>query len=304
MTGRDIILVMLVMFVWGTNFVVIHEALLALPPLLFATIRFVIAFFPAVLFVPRPSTSWLNLSSYGVLVGVGQFGILFIAMDGMISPGLASLIIQAQVFFTIGLSVWLTGERVRGVQIAALLLATAGIVLIGVRADGGTTAAGVGLVLVAAASWALANMISRKTSGTNVLGFVVWSSIAPVPVLLALSFMFEGWSAMAAGFRSATLSTWAAVIWQSLGNTLFGYGIWAALLNRYPSATVAPFALLVPVFGLSASALLLAEPLPAWKVIASMLVMAGLLLGLTGPQLSNWAGKRFGRKAGEQSCQP
>jgi O-acetylserine/cysteine efflux transporter len=75
------------------------------------------------------------------------------------------------------------------------------------------------------------------------------------------------------------------VAWQSWGNTLFGYAAWGWLLARHPAATITPMALLVPVFGMSASALLLAEPLPAWKLIAAALVMAGLAVNLLWPRL-------------------
>jgi O-acetylserine/cysteine efflux transporter len=87
-----------------------------------------------------------------------------------------------------------------------------------------------------------------------------------------------------AGLERAGWGTWAAVLWQSAGNTLFGYGAWAWLLARYPAATVSPMALLVPVFGMGASALLLGEALPGWKLLAAGLVMGGLALNLLWPR--------------------
>jgi O-acetylserine/cysteine efflux transporter len=65
-----------------------------------------------------------------------------------------------------------------------------------------------------------------------------------------------------------------------MGNTMFGYGCWGFLLARYPAATIAPLALLVPVFGFGASALWLGEPLESWKIIAALLVMSGLAVNL------------------------
>src|SRR5438128_2520747 len=121
---RHFLLALAVVAVWGTNFVVIKFALGHFPPLLFASLRFGVAFIPAALFLPRPAVSWRNLSLYGLLIGVGQFGILYLAMRGRISPGLASLVIQTQVFFTIGIAMWLTHERVHGFQWLSLLLAT------------------------------------------------------------------------------------------------------------------------------------------------------------------------------------
>ena len=277
-------LALAVMAVWGTNFVIIHEAIAVLPPLLFAALRFTIAFLPAAFFVKRPAVPLWNLAAFGLLIGVGQFGVLFIAMDGQITPGLASLVVQMQVFFTIGLSVWLTGERVKPMQIAALLLAAGGVLIIALHIEGATTIIGLLLTLFAGASWAAGNMVSRRNGKIDMLGYIVWSSLFPIPVLFALAFLFEGPGAIMAGLQSAHAGTWAAVIWQAVGNTLFGYGIWSWLLARHPAATVAPFALLVPIFGLGASALLLGEALPLWKIIASAMVIGGLAVGFIDSQ--------------------
>jgi len=274
-----------VVSVWGSNFAIIKLALGHLPPLLFATLRFTFALFPAVLFLPRPTVRWPNLALYGTLIGVGQFGLLYIAMDGRISAGIASLVIQVQVFFTIGLWIWLGGERVRAFQWLALLLATTGIAVIVHNTDGTTTVPGLALVLVAALSWAGGNIAALQGKPTNMLAYVVWSSAFAIPPLLALSLLVEGGNAALAAVRQADLATWAAVAWQGWGNTLFGYAAWGWLLARHPAATVMPMALLVPVFGMGASALWLAEPLPAWKLVAAALVMSGLAVNVLWPRL-------------------
>ena len=244
---RHFLLALAVVAVWGTNFVIIKVALAHLPPLLFAALRFALAVLPAILFLPRPAASWRNLAAYGVLIGVGQFGLLYLAMRSSISPGLASLVIQTQVFFTIGLSMLLTQERLRPLQWVALGLAVAGIAVIALNTDGSTTLGGLAVTLVAAASWAAANTVSRRAGRVDALAYVVWSSVFAVPPLLALSWLVEGGDAIVAGLRSADAGTWAAVLWQSVGNTLFGFAAWGWLLARHPAATVAPMALLVPV---------------------------------------------------------
>lgn len=284
-------LALAVMAVWGSNFVVIKTALQHLPPLLLAALRFTFAFFPIAFFLKRPAVSLRNLASYGILIGVGQFGLLFIAMRHDITPGLASLVVQVQVFFTIGFSMRMTGEHVHRFQFVALLLAVAGIGVIATHAEGSATALGLMLVIGAAMSWSGANIVSRAAGQVNMLSYVVWASIFAVPPLFLLSFVFEGWPAMAAGVRNADMMTWAAVLWQSVGNTMFGYAAWGWLLSRHPAATITPMALLVPVFGMGASALLLNEPLPAWKLVAATLVMSGLAVGLLWPRYA--AMRRF-----------
>jgi len=304
LSWRDALLALAIVFVWGTNFVVIRVGLNALPPLFFATLRFVFVFAPAALFLRKPKVAWSNLALYGVCIGLFQFGLLFIAMKGHISPGLASLVIQMQVFFTIALAMIRTGERLKPHQMAAFALAIAGMGVIAAHNGQGTSILGVALVLLAAMGWALGNQASREagqgatgnperslatawrrgpagaTKQINMLAYVVWAALFSVPPLLILSLLMEGPTAILDGIHRATPITWAAVLWQSAGNTMFGYACWGWLLSRYPAATVAPVSLLVPVFGFGASAAILHEPLPAWKIGATLLIMAGLAVNL------------------------
>jgi O-acetylserine/cysteine efflux transporter len=289
---RHLLLAIAVVAVWGSNFVVIKLALGDLPPLLFAALRFTLAALPAVFFLPRPAVPWRNLAAYGLLIGVGQFGVLYFAMNGHISPGLASLVIQLQVFFTIGLTMYFAGERLQPIQWLALLLASSGIAIIIGHTDGSTTLLGLALTLLAAMSWAGGNLVARQAGRFNLLAYVVWSSLFAVPVLAALSLLTEGWPAISSGLRAADMQTWLAVAWQAWGNTLFGYAAWAWLLSRHPAATITPMALLVPLFGMGSAALWLNEGLPAWKLGAAALVISGLALNLLWPQLRGWIRSR------------
>ncbi|MCZ4340990.1 EamA family transporter [Sphingomonadaceae bacterium G21617-S1] len=279
---RHLLLALAVVAVWGTNFVVIRVALDELPPLLFATLRFCFALLPAALFIRRPAVSWRALAVYGVLIGFGQFGLLYIAMNGYISPGLASLVVQSQVFFTIGLAMAFSGERVRPFQLLALVIATVGIAIIVEHGGSSATPFGLILVLLAAASWGAGNHVA-KASATNMLAFVVWASLFSIPPLLIGSLLMEGWPRIAVALADAGPKAWSAVLWQSVGNTMFGYAAWGWLLARHPAATIAPIAMLVPVFGMGASALLLGEPLPGWKLAAAALVIGGLAINVLWP---------------------
>jgi len=281
---RHLFLALLVAAIWGSNFVVVKVALDLLPPVLLAALRFLFALLPAAFLVARPPVPRLELAAYGLLIGAGQFGLMYIAINGHISPGLASLVIQMQVFFTIGLSMWLAGERVRSFQVVAMLVGVAGISVIAWHTDAHTNVLGLSLVLLAALACAGGNLVALRAGRVNMLAYMVWSSLYAVPPLLALSVLLEGPHAMLQGLRAANAQTWSAVLWQSAGNTLFGYAAWAWLLARHPAATVVPTALLVPVFGMSASALWLGEPLPAWKLAAAALVIAGLAINLFWPR--------------------
>lgn len=281
-----LLLALAVVAVWGTNFVVIKTTLNELPPILFACLRFIFVFFPAALFIKRPTVPWKQLAAYSLLISVGQFALLYIAVDGYISPGLASLVVQMQVFFTIGLSMWLSGERVRPFQWIALLIAVGGVVVIAVFTDGSATALGLGLVLLAGLSWAGGNTVAREAGQVDMLSYVVWASAFAIPPLVVLSFLYDGWPAIRESLTAADIGTWAGVLWQSVGNTLFGYTAWGWLLARHPAATIAPASLLVPAFGIGASVLFLDEGLPSWKIVACGLIIAGLAFNILWPKFA------------------
>jgi O-acetylserine/cysteine efflux transporter len=280
LSPRALLLALAVVAVWGSNFAVIGTALHSLPPLLFATLRFAAVVFPLIFFVRRPDVSWRILIAYGLAIGVGQFGLLFIAIKGHIAPGLASLIVQTQVVFTIAMAMMGSGERLKPLQWPALGLALAGLGVVAGHTGGEVSLTGIVLVLGAAMGWSLGNMAQRAAGKVEMLGFITWSSLFAVPPLFGLSLWIEGWPAITGGMAAMTPGLWLAVAWQAVGNTLFGYGAWGWLLARYPASSVAPTSLLVPVFGMGSAALLLGEPLPGWKLLAAALIISGLALNL------------------------
>ena len=287
-----LLLALSIVAVWGTNFVVIKVSLESFPPFLFAALRFFFALLPLIFFIPRPKVSWINLCVYGLAIGVGQFGVLFFAIDGHISPGLASLVVQTQVFFTIGLAMFFAKEKIQLYQAVAVVIAMTGLGVIAVHTDASTTVLGIALVVFAGLSWAIANTSSRRAGSVNMLSYVVWASLFAVPPLFIISLIFEGGLAsMSTTLTNAPIGAWLGVFWQSWGNTLFGYAAWAWLLSKHPAAVVAPAPLLVPIFGMGAAAFFLSEPLPFWKILAAGLVITGLVINLFWPSLEKWVRK-------------
>lgn len=289
MSFAHLLLALAVIVVWGTNFVIIKLGLGELPPLLFATLRFFFSCVPWLLFVRRPAVPWWLLVANGFFLGFGLFGMLFIAMRNDIAPGVASLMVQTQAFFTIGLSMILLGERLRAFQAAGLALCVAGLVVLFLHVDASTTTLGLVLTLGSGLSWAIANMVAKKASqadaSLNMLGFMVWSSLFAVPPLLLASLIFEGPQRIVEGLAHASAFGWAASVWQGVANTLFGYGAWNWLLARYPAATISPLSLLVPVVGMASAAIWFHEPLPLWKLEAGALVLLGLMTITLWPRL-------------------
>lgn len=284
--ASHLLLALAIVAVWGTNFVVIKISLDSFPPFFFAALRYIFALLPVVFFMPKPKVSWGNLCVYGLATGVGQFGVMYFAIDGRISPGLASLVIQTQVFFTIGFAMFFAKEGLRLYQAVAVAVAMTGLVIIALHTDAATTFLGLALVVFAGFSWGVANTVSRRAGAINMLSYVVWASAFSIPPLLLISLIFEGgashlWEISLA----APAGAWMGVLWQSWANTLFGYAAWGWLLSKHPAAVVAPAPLLVPIFGMGASAFFLGEALPPWKVEAASLVIAGLVINLFWPTL-------------------
>ena len=236
------LLAFIVTFIWGTNFVFIKLGLNELPPYLFAAIRFTLVALPLVFFMPKPKISWGLIVAYGLFVGVGQFGLMFYAMQADISAGLASLVLQMQVFFTIILALFYFKESVSGVQWIALAISFLGIGLIASRVGGGGTSIfGIALALLAALSWALGNITVKKAGKVDIIAFLAYSSLFAAPVLVLLSFCFEGWDVIKVSLKSASMTSVYVVLWQTIGNTLIGYGLWNYLLHRYDASVVTPW---------------------------------------------------------------
>jgi O-acetylserine/cysteine efflux transporter len=289
-----LLLALAIVAVWGTNFVVIKNCLASFPPFYFAALRYIFVLLPLVIFMPRPKVALGNLCIYGLATGVGQFGVMYYAVNSQISPGLASLVVQTQVFFTIGFAMLFAKEGLKRYQAVAVGIALLGLVIIALHTDSTTTFLGLALVVFAGLSWGIANTVSRQAGSINMLSYVVWASAFSIPPLLLIALIFEGgvvhlWDVTLA----APLGAWVGVLWQSWANTVFGYAAWGWLLSKHPAALVAPAPLLVPIFGMGASAFFLGEALPPWKVEAASLVIAGLIINLFWPSLQAQVRKFF-----------
>ncbi|MDR7023010.1 MAG: EamA family transporter [Pseudomonadales bacterium] len=293
MQPKDLLLALVVIIVWGMNFVVIKIGLQEMPPMLLGALRFLLAAFPAVLFIKRPQIPLRWLLAYGVTISLGQFAFLFSAMSVGMPAGLASLVLQSQALFTLLFAVLLLGERFRLANLFGLLVAAGGLLLIGSQGNGLMTLAGFLLTLCAAAMWALGNIVTRKLGKVNLVGLVVWGSLVPPLPFFALSWLMEGPEVIESALRGFTLDTLLVLVYLAFGATILGYGLWSRLLSRYPASQVAPFSLLVPVVGLTSSALLLDERPSSLQLVGALLVMLGLLLNFCGGWLQERLRERW-----------
>ncbi|EPS2708732.1 O-acetylserine/cysteine exporter [Cronobacter turicensis] len=298
MTRKDGLLALLVVLAWGLNFVVIKVGLHAMPPLLLAGLRFLLVAFPALLFIARPKVPFRLLLGYGLTISFGQFAFLFSAIKFGMPAGLASLVLQAQAFFTIVLGVFAFRERLQAKQLTGIALAIGGmLVLIEGSLNGQHVAlTGFMLTLAAALSWACGNIFNKKImqlpTPPAVMSLVVWSALIPVLPFFAASLMFDGADVVVQSLVDIDSVTVLSLIYLAFIATILGYGIWGTLLGRYETWRVAPLSLLVPVVGLASAALLLDERLSVLQIIGALLVMAGLYINVFG-----WRVRRTVRSA-------
>jgi O-acetylserine/cysteine efflux transporter len=290
---RDLALVLAVVALWGFSFVAIKVGLREVPPFALAGLRFFLAAVPLVFFIKRPRMPWRFVAGYGFAIGVCQFGLLFLGMKLGMPAGLSSLVIQVQVFFTIGLAIALLHDPLHKEDLVGAAVATAGVVVLGVyKLQAGLTATLIGflLVIAAAMAWAVGNVVAKRAAryDADMFALVVWSSLVPPLPLAVLSYAFEGGTAAWSAVMSAGVLTWASVLLLAWGATLFGFAKWAGLLHRYPTALVSPFALLIPVSGLASGVIFLNEGLAPLQIAGVVLVLLGLAENVFGAQLRAW----------------
>ncbi len=279
MTSRDRLLGLTVVVLWGLNFLAIRAGLDHFPPFFFAALRFFVIAIPVILFVPRPQVPLKWLLVYGLGFGVGQFAFLFWAMHVGMPTGLASLVLQSSAPFTVVLGAAALRERLRPTQVGGLLVAIAGMTLIGWDRAQHAALLPVALTLLAGLSWALGNIGNRKAASDQPMRLMLWMCVIPPLPMLALSLGVEGpsagWDSLTSSLHGAGPLALAGLAYIVILGTVAGSGLWTALLSRYPAGMVAPFSLLVPIVGIGASWLVLHEEPSVLSLIGGAVVIAG-----------------------------
>ncbi|MBZ6394761.1 MULTISPECIES: EamA family transporter [Pantoea] len=290
MSVKDMLLALCVVVVWGVNFVVIKLGLQGMPPFLLAGLRFSLVAFPAIFFVRRPPIPLRWLVVYGMTISFGQFAFLFLAIKLGMPAGLASLVLQAQAFFTLLLGALLLSEKLRWNHIVGIIIATLGMFMLATAGMEGQTTAGITLTtmmltLAAALSWGLGNITNKiimRNRKVPIMSLVVWSALVPVVPFFACSLLFDGQAAILNSLLHIGLQTILALIYLAFIATIIGYAIWGNLLSRYETWRVAPLSLLVPVVGIITAALVLDEHLSGQQMLGAIIIILGLLVNVFG----------------------
>jgi O-acetylserine/cysteine efflux transporter len=269
-------LAVLVMLIWGANFVVIDEGLADVPPLLFLAMRFTFVALPLVFFVPLPRAGWRNVVAIGSFMSLGQFSLLYLALHLGMPAGLASLVLQAQVIFTIVIAAIVLKEPPTGRQVAGATIGTVGLALVVIAHGVSAPVVPLIVMLGAATSWAIGNVIARRAGIASGFSLVVWSAlVVPLPAL-GLSLLVDGSDEVGRALTHLSVTAIASTAYTAIGASLLGYGIFNSLLARYPASAVVPFVLLVPIVGIATAWIVQDEVPSALELIGGAVMLAGV----------------------------
>jgi O-acetylserine/cysteine efflux transporter len=289
---RDSLLAALVATIWGLNFVVIDWGMHDVPPLLFAAIRFTAVVLPAVFLVPRPAAPWRVVAAVGAFMSLGQFGFLYVAMAAGMPPGLAALVLQAQVIFTVLIAAGVLRELPTPGQVVGVLLGAGGLAVVAWGRGGHVPAAALVLCLLGALSWGVGNVVARAARVPGGLGLTVWSAtVVPVP-LLALSLLLDGPDAVTGALAALSWQAGLSTLYTAGLASLVGYGIFNTLLSRNASSAVVPWVLLAPVVAMATAWLLLDQRPNAAETVGGLVLIVGVLVTLRTPRPSRTAAAR------------
>ena len=282
MSPRDSLRATLVTIIWGANFVVIDEGLKGFPPFLLLCARFLLVAFPLIFFIPRPGP-WRQILLIGAFMSLGQFSLLYLALHLGMPTGLASLLVQAQVMFTIGISRVALGEHPTRQQLLGVGIGLLGLAVLVLGRGAHTPLGPLAITVAACLSWAIGNVFARRSKISSGLGLTIWSGIVvPIPAL-ALAFMINGSAEIGHAVSHIGWLTIFSVLYTVLGASLFGYGTWNSLLSRYPVSSVVPFTLVVPVAGITTAWLVLGQAPTLAETLGGLVLLAGVATATLRP---------------------
>lgn len=285
MPFSHILLAILVALIWGVNFLFVKIGLKEIPPLLLCAIRFILASIPAIFFIKRPQAPFKKIAAYGLVMFALQFSLIFVGLSVGMTPGMGSLLIQTQIFFSMFFAAMVLGEIPSFWQVLGAIVSFSGIGLVAFHFDKHISLVGFLFILAGAATWGAGNLINKQIKNVNMISLVVWGSFIASFPMLAISLFVEGPQSIFSAYHHLTWHGISSVMYIVYISTWVGYGVWSLLLSRYPVSSVVPFTLLVPIVGLITSVIFLGEPLQPWKIVAGLLVLSGLCINLLGARL-------------------
>jgi O-acetylserine/cysteine efflux transporter len=278
------LLALLVVIIWGANFVVIDAGQEDVPPLLFLALRFLVVCLPAIFFLKPPPIGWRSILAIGATLSLAQFALLYAALMLGMPPGLASLLLQTQVIFSILVAAVALGERPTRRQLMGALIGMIGLAIVIVGHSQVAPWLPLVVTLLSALAWTVGNVLTRRSKARSGLSLVVWSgAVVPLPAF-GLSLVVDSPPVVWEALTSLSWVAIASTVYTAVFASLIGYGIWNSLLARYPTSAVVPFTLLVPVVGILTAWLVQSEVPTVAEFVGGVVMLGGLAAAVVQPR--------------------
>ena len=269
----DLLAAIAVNLVWGLNFAVTKLGLAELPPMLLIALRYALTALMLAPWLRWPKGQFREIAAISVTLGFLHFSFMMTGLSG-IEASVAAIAVQVQVPFSALLAFLFFRDRIGWKRAGGVGLAIAGIVLIAGAPSAAPDPFYLSLVILAALMWAISAIQVKRLGRVDTMMLNAWIAVLATPQLLLGSFIVEGdrWGQV----QDAGFWGWASILYMAAVVTVFGYGLWYRLLQRYPVTTVMPLSLLAPTFGVAAGILILGEPATVEKLLGGTLTLAGV----------------------------
>ena len=278
MSTKHVVMAFIIVILWGLNFVTLKIAVLSLPPIFLAGLRFFLISFPWIFFVKKPKVSNKQFFSLPITLGVLQYSLLYYGMSTGLSVGLSSVILQTQSFFTVIMSAFLIKEKPSLNEIIGLIIGMLGVIILLTYNDGDFKLEAIFIILAAAMSWGVANIQLKNLGNINMVSFLIWISPLAAILLFIISFILEYDSLLKIDFSNIEIKVFLSIFYTAYISTVIGFTMWQYLLNKYKSIQITPYGLLVPVTGSIFGYIILNEVLEIYQIISGIIIIIGLMI--------------------------
>ena len=278
MNAKHVVMAFFIVVLWGLNFVALKIAVLSLPPIFLAGLRFLLISIPWIFFVEKPKVSKRQFITLPITLGVLQYSLLYYGMSTGLSAGLSAVILQTQSFFTVIMSTILIKEKPRLNEILGLFIGALGVMILLINNNGDFKIEAVLIILAAAISWGIANIQLKNLGNVNMVSFLIWISPFAAIVLFIISFILEYDLVLNIDFSNVEIKVFLSIFYTAYLSTVIGFTMWQYLLNKYKSVQITPYGLLVPVTGSIFGYIILSEVLEIYQIIAGIVIIIGLMV--------------------------
>lgn len=281
MSAIQMICAVAVPLLWGYQFVVIKVGVTEFPPLFFLALRFLAIALLLVPFVRRPTRQQFGpVAAISIFLGGLNFGLFYVGL-GLGSGSMSAVAYQLATPFTILLAWPLLAERPSSTTSAGVMLAFIGVVVLAGEHGSSANALALLLVIGAAFSFAVSNVLTKRYGPFDPFMLMGWSSLLTVPQVMLMSRVFE--NGQLASLVSADERGWLALAYTIFIGGIAGFGLWFWLIARCSIDRVAPFGLLLPVFALISSVLFLGERMTPKLIVGGLLAISGVAITQVRP---------------------